>query len=570
MASALDRLIDQVKFVHNVTVNEGVLDFVRTINEGERRNGPDGSKRICAGKWIPEKYADIDLVIQNCPEEGGKVATAVLDCLRYWEDVALPSLRGKKFGGESILLKAVSVCVARCCVAEALSPDRRGFEAEKHFLSVREGPVLDLVRACTSFHKGSEGSPPSSPEIGDEAIEEVADAVYKVWSRMFRSASHARNGAKKKFASFSAFVAAWKFASEKYASEPNHEKRDVLLHHVSGRSCSLDAVDDIAEVHADGTLLYPVNTAATTITDDYVFKLLVELVLSPHINVEWKMPMCKFIVKDAGKAVAAFEADICKSAADIVGSTESAMCEYGSRAIMRCRSRYGMKYNPSRLMPRAANFWDFCRGGHSPSKIRFCMLFNEPSCNPKMSSGAGLYAKFTGIDNETLLSAARRLDEERSSEVDTIANSLLALVGVSSQDEAARVSTRRWREEGSVACINFYPWTVAGADLGYGKMKSMSACWLKTVQKSILDAVKRERNIADKKSRTSDLLSDAGNVSITTAVFGCLTDVRALNGLSIFKIKVGFQEPIQSNARGASLLYATARREISYNFPIIV
>nr|BDT62673.1 MAG: wsv427-like protein [Metapenaeus ensis nimavirus] len=569
--SELEILIDQIEYIHEVTVQQNSMSFVFPAVREKNSNGPKHPKYLCNGRWTPKMHEDIDFVVQNCPEKSKKVATAVIDFLKYVEENTLPSLERKSNFGINKVLKLVSACLARCCVADAIDPEV-GLEVERAFAKINydEQPFSDTLKAsaaiCCRAQISSNGS---SPQLWEEAMWAAASAIFKVWTRSFKQNEQARLGKKEKLSSIMGFVAAWKFAARKFATEPIHEKRDVQIHHV--RDCSR-GVETVAGIHTDGTLLYSINTSPQTITEDYLFKMLFELLMSPHINVEWKIPLCKFMEKDAAEMLASFVQDISRSATDVVEMTEdSSMCEYGSRTIDVCRTLYGSKFNPSRIVPIASNFWDFCRGGHSPSDVRHCMLFDEPSCNPKLSSGAGLFGKFTGFDNEIFLNAARQVDEERKGEVDSIVESLLTLVGLHSRhDTVKKISTRRWREDGSVVCFNFCPLTIAGAILGYGKLKLKNCCWVKTIRKAILDARARKRNYTDWLSRTSDLLSDAGNVSLNTVVFGCLEELKAVSGIGgTFTIKVGFKEPIQTNAHGSHFLYA-AQKEISHGFPNIL
>ena len=60
----------------------------------------------------------------------------------------------------------------------------------------------------------------------------------------------------------------------------------------------------------------------------------------------------------------------------------------------------------------------------------------------------------------------------------------------------------------------------------------------------------------DKGSRASDLLSDGGNFSLKTVVFGCGDMLKKLTGVSTFNVVLDYQDPIQANVCGADRLYA--------------
>ena len=526
-----------VDFVHNVTVKQNIMDFLCPEETAKNAN----SKRRKYDKWTPPN--DIDLVVTNCKEESRRVASSLLKVLEYWERNIIPYLVKGRAGRADTYLRAAVMSVAKCCVSSSLIPGS-ATKAEQCFVNSTD---LYICNILTKTNPHTEEQVDNTPEISEEAVEAVSRAIYKHWTMAYESKKH------KKFGSTIAFVQAWKKIAERYLEYPMHNDRDLQLHHL------VHGTNNAAEKHSvDGTLLYPINTDASVITSDYLFKLLSELVLSPHINVEWKIAMCKFIEKDAMKMLSGFETDITKSAMDISGNGMT--CEYGPKPVNECFDLYGSRFNPSRIMPRAANFWDFCRGSSSPSDIKFCMIFNEPSCNPALSSGAGLFGFFTSGD----------IKNEEDEEINVALSSLRNLLGL--DETGSVISTRRWREEGSVVCFNFCPLTIAGANLGYGEQRSKKTTpagfWLKTIQRSILDSVKRKRNSADNGSRTSDLLSDGGNFSLMTVAFGCRDMLKPLTGISTFNVTVNFPNPIQVNTRGANLLYRL-QRIVSHSFPCL-
>ena len=531
----MEQLIKMVDFVHDVTVKQKVSDFFWPAKNTSCKR----RKYDCSNKWTPKKYTDIDLVITNCQEESTRVVSSLLKVLEYWEKNVIPFIK-RKAGRADTYLRAAVVCVARCCVTPGITT-----KAEKCFINSTDEYICNIM-VKTNPQQDND----TPPEIGEEAVEAVSRAIYKHWTMAYKSV---KTQHKEKFGSTIAFVHAWKKIAIRYLEYPVHNERDVHLHHL------VDGINAVTEKHAvDGTLLYPINTDASVITSDYLFKLLLELVLSPHINVEWKIAMSKFMEKDAMKMLSGLEIDINKSAVDISGGMT---CEYGSKPVNECSVLYGSKFNPSRIMPRAANFWDFCRGGSSPAEIKFCMMFNEPSSNPVLSSGAGLFGVFTGSEKQI----------EEGEEVSVALNCLKNLLGLEENGTEFTVSTRRWREEGSVVCFNFCPLTIAGANLGYGEQRSKNTMpagfWLKTVQRSITDSVKRRRrNLADKGSRASDLLSDGGSVSLTTVAFGCSDMLKHLTGISTFNVIVNYQDPIQANACG--MLYGL-QRIVSHSFPCL-
>ena len=506
-----------VNFVHAaVTVEANSEDFL--YPGATSKNG----KRYKCSKWTPKKHRDIDLVLTNCQEESARIATLLLKKLEYWEKNITPHLMNTKIGRADNYLRAAVVCVASCCVSKLLPPEK----VHEIGISFIESPDSIICHALNENINPPSGET-ATMDLGLEAMQAIFSAIYKHWVMTYKKTD-------KKFGSTIAFIRAWKKIAKGFLEYPVHIDRDVKLHHL------VDGVVTPANVEkhpVDGTLLYPINTAASVITSDYQFKLLSELVLSPHINIEWKITMCEFMIKYASKMLSGLETDITKSANDVSNDNAAEMtCEYGSKPASDCFTRYGTKFNPSRIMPRAANFWDFCRGGCPPSELSYSMIFNEPSSNPDLSSGAGLFGLFTGgVDDK----------KEEDQEVSAALNSLKILLGLRETESA--ISTRRWREEGSVVSFNFCPLTIAGANLGYGEQitKNMPAgFWLKTVQKSITESAKRKR-IIDKGSRNCDLLSDGGNFSLTTIAFGCSNMLKQLTGISTFNVKVNYEDSIQ-------------------------
>ena len=540
--STLERLIKNVNFVHDATVKRNLPDFLNP--QTEKKN-----KRRCkynsAGKWTPP--TEVDLAISNCPEQSEKVSRLLLKTLCYWERNVIPYLSKNKAGRGDTYLRAAVMCVTRCCIPVGVA-----HQAEKIFVNSIDAYICDILKKTI---------PPAdetvlSLEIGEEAVETLSRTIYKHWITAYKNSRIKANENNKKFGSTIAFVRAWKNIAEKYEAYPVHEERDEKMHHV------LAAPFTDSRRQQQQQPLYPVNAEATVITGDYLFKLLAELVLSPHIHVEWKMSMCKFIERDARKMLTLLELDIDRAATDITTNIQNDQftCEYGSEPIKRCFHSHGTKYNPSQILPRASNFWDFCKGGSSPSEIRYCMMFNEPSSNSKLSSGAGLFGFFPPSN------CSMEDDEVR------VASSCLeSLLGMERSGRGTILSTRRWREEGTVICFNFCPLTVSGAILGYGEQKAKgmpAGYWLKTVQRSVTDSVKRKRNAADKGGRTSDLLSDGASLSLTTVAFGCSEMLKALTGVSTFNIAVNYHDSVQSNARGADRLYAS-QHVVSHSFPAL-
>ena len=562
-SNVLEQIAKNVSYVHDVTVKRSLPDFI--YPQKARKASNKRCRFDPSGKWTPKKYAEVDLALSNHPDQGRKVSQLLLNTLKYWEDNVIPHLLMNKKGQADKFLRAAVICVTRCCIPGSLLPGITT-QAEKKFVDSIDRCICDtLFNTHPREGPGDESVP--SHEIGEEAIDTLSRTIYRHWKSAYASSRTNVCTTSRKFGSVIAFVRAWRKIAEVYEAYPVHKERDVNLRHiaVNGGTWPVLGCGATTASSFDSQFLYPVNTAATVIVGDYLFKLLAELVLSPHINVEWKISMCMFIEKDAKKMLAMLEPDISRAATDITNDfqCDQVTCGYGSQPIKQCFNINGTRCNPTQILPRASNFWDFCRGGSPPSDVRYCMVFNEPSTSPRLSSGAGLFGFFT---------SSYSMEDDNEIEVQVALRCLTGLLGLDDSGGSGHViSTRRWREEGTVVCFNFCPITVSGAVLGYGEQmsKGMKAgYWLKAVQRSITDSVSRRRNAADKSSRMSDLLSDGGSISIKTVTFGCSEMLKPLTGVSTFDIVVSYQNSVQSNAPGADRLYAL-QRVVSHSFPAL-
>lgn len=528
-------LFDQVDFVHRVTVQDKNNVFVIPLRTNNKRTGS-------RGKWVPKRHADIDLGITNCPERSGAVAASLKTATEYWCKNVIPFL---KKGRADSYLRAAAVCVARCCCNSAAAVLAPGVITQFERGFVPDAAVEKILKYAADNLGKDSGATTSSPEMGEEALEAITTAVYRIYKKGGSDSS-------KKFGSVIAFVLMWSRVADWYAAHPVHKVRDCKL------SCIRATHNDVHVHPADSTLLYPINTDASVIIEDYILKLLAELVLSPHIHIEWKIDMCRFISKDGPRMLSAFEKDINSAVADIFAADgDTTSCEYGSAPISECKDLFGPRYNPTRLQPCAANFWDFCRGDNPPSDVRYAMLFNEPSSHPSLASGAGAFGTYYG-------DCALMKGHHRSVTSSALANLLRV-------ENCVGLSTRRWREEGTVLCFNFCPLTCALAPAGFGELRARSmpkGFWIKTIQRAIVGSRCRNRHKADKSCRSSDLLADSGNISLMTVAFGCNDMMQELSGVACFNLAVNYHESVFVNAPGSDRLYRS-QTVVSHTFPTL-
>ncbi|AAK77672.1 ORF3 [White spot syndrome virus] len=534
-----------------------------------------------------------DRTVSNLPQAVKEtIAANAESILDYWYKNVIPLLDTKKerSGKSDTFLRTAVICLVRCCVSyKDMKTCSLIYEFEHKILNKSTlDPLLKdiLDNKQELLHMDSKyGSKTTSPELAKETIEALYTTVYNHWTNAFKlyqaSLTH-KPVTGKKYASVIHFIRTWRKIVKAYVSKHNNVERDLSLKNIMknesadnanvltiekmykkiGNSVKntnnnsahqmsdsedddddddddcegMDVCDEASErekKHQES--LYPINTPVTTITGDYIFKVLLELVLSPHIHPEWKIPMCDFVNRNIPKLMKAMETDI-------------------SNAVIEVRAS---KVNPVQILPIAANFWDFCKSGKPPSDVKFCMMFNEPSSNETLSSGAGVFGRFIGGPFS-----------HKSKELDIISNCLRSLL---LNKEADNLSTRIWREGGSVVCFNYCPITARGAVLGYGEQlseRSIKALWAKKIQDAVTESVKRQRNAADKNSRNCDLLGDEGVVSMKTVTFGCANMLKTQNGMGKFNVVVSFEDSIQANKEGAARQYMS-QQVFTHSFPAL-
>lgn len=550
----MEALSKQVAFVHKVTVIERDNSFLMSA---KNINGNKKQKRLhdSGQLWTPSSTTILSLA--NCPRMVSKLCGKLRTVIDYWKRNVIPGL---KRGQSSVYLKAAAICIARCCCNSSgtiLVPGKLTMYERKVIPSPDPNVTKILLFAAenTSDESDDDNGQRISHEIGEEALEIITTTILKAWQTIYDNKTNDMTGAIKRFGPVISFIDSWGKISEWYEQHLCHKTRDANLAFIQ------QGIKPYTKQHrVDGTILYPVTTDPSVIIRDYYFKLMLELVLSPHIHVEWKIDMCLFLNKDSHKMVKAFEKDISRSATDALEKT--ATCDYGRGPIEDCLDAYeGVpRYNPTRILPCAANFWDMCRSGEPPSSARYVMVFNEPSSVPSLTSGAGAFATFNGVSKYDAVAYEQRK---------ILSAALANLLGVDNGDD---ISTRRWLEEGSVICMNLCPLTCASAPLGFGERRAREMSkgfWIKAIQRAILVSEQRQRNCADKNNRSSDLLSDGGNVSLETVVFGCNHILSQLTNISQFDVKVNYHDAIFSNSRGANLLYR-AQSVVSHSFPALL
>lgn len=569
------KLFDDVFRLYKTTVLDKNPVFINTALDNKKTN-----KRQCSRP----RLWDVDLAVSNCPED---VRTHITDnalrVLKYWKAQVLPKLMATKplQGRAESYLRAAVLSLARCCYRGGVQP---GTKAELSFMgNTSDANLKEIVNNHTAIVPVVSRPQiifPTTMELVDETLEAMCNTIYKHWSRAYKSyvanMSVKLPSSHKKFGATIHFVNVWYRVVKRYADTPNNHERDLVMKNMM-------SVEDTLEKYPTNTPLYPLHTPSGVIVGDYAFKLLVEVILSPHIHPEWKISMCKFLDKDINKMLISngVQVDIEKAAALIgelvtdEGDTMKQQDEEASEGrglapgeglVFESARTNGKKYNPVQILPTSTTFLDFCKGYSSPSEIKYCMMFNEPSTHIDLASGAGMFGRFSGT--------AMDVNSEEVRVAFSCLTNLLGTTTVVDNNDAnsISISTRHWREGGEVLCFNFCPVTFKGAVKGYGEEKTKNVpagFWVKTIQRALTDSIKRKRNAADKGSRNSDLLSDEGCSKISTVTFGCESMLKALTGMSTFNVLLSYHDPIQANNDGSDRLYAETR-VVSHSFPPIL
>nr|BDT63083.1 MAG: wsv427-like protein [Sicyonia whispovirus] len=603
----MEELLQKINFLHSRVCKEGDTSFMGKGACSREPYVPPKRRRVQLTGPVIE-WPCTELMVSNCPAASEAIADSVLGVLAEWEEKILPELRDTKFRvREETCLRAVILSVARCCVAQhLLGLETKLSEPLLKFLfygcpsrdervkAILERPSLRPARPTSPPCCRVRDSGEYPPEVGDgaaltpsfsfralvgeEAIRDMSSCMAAVWKS---SCPPVAGGPREpKLQHTLHFTRVWKRLALAFKRYPRHAERDCAVSNLADRQqgCYTAKV---------GALLYPINTPAGVPAADFFMKAVAELALSPHINIEWKIPLSKFLEKSHAKLTVGLRAGFEEAGSALLGLDSPAPegdggddCEGAEpphsalapspASLREFRNLYGVSLNPSRILPRAANFWDFCRGGSVPSTKRLCIIFDSPSSNPAASSGAGGFAALTdelaadgGALNPTLDAAEQTLRK-------LVGTFCEADAAVGQDMECRRMSARNWTESDDVLCLNFYPLTLSGAHQDCARSIAGSlpqGTWIKWVQVAMLDSVKRRRNVADKGGRDSDLLSDTSAVNLKTLTIGCEGAIRKTTGLKAFKFEVDFAESMWALGAPAVAQVMSVQNLIKHSFP---
>lgn len=480
--------------------------FVEYLKNGEDDVDPAPKKqRGTASDFVPS--TTIDKVLSNDPLLTTKVIDNINRELSYWDKHILGCGMSDK-GRLETFVKTFALRINRAALGVSfeapMTPDEIGYckidpsKDQKTF-----GRFLNKRRPDEPT-----GPPPHPTTV--EAVLACSGLLHKLWTCFIKSACSVALPTtlkNKKFAPLFRLFNLWKLVvNEWYAKYPDNVERDAALSFARNtQTVGLKPASKYCESCVSKHINYPEETLRDQHrVSDYVLKLYFELILSPHIHIEWKLEMAKYV---SSKVIGGLgEAFAAATDADIV-------------------------HPSSNFQPIAAKFWDFCKSGRPPCAIEYAIITPEPSSSPCMSSGAGLFGHLVA-------DASRRCP--------TVNQAPLMVVATSTRMD--NPSTRRWVEEGSVIMFNVFPFTLTGAPLGYGKRVLSNWKHKNAFASSIISAImssrKRLKNGMDKGSRTSDLLSEGAGAQIKTVLFNIKTTFGDIAGNRLFFQHLNFEGDI--------------------------
>ena len=381
--------------------------------------------------------------IKNCPRKSELVSQSVRKTMNFWMTNVIPHLKTK--GRVESYARAVALSIARCCcIASGIDLQGSLTDLEKEYVNpcnddflIKSLRVLverfHNVETVMSDYPGQKNEDRSAEEdcdlkffqennfrtemsnVSTETIEyaktTIANSVMKlIWGTLSKRpgvvASAPSLSHPNKFSKLIEFVNFWKKIADWYEKYPNHKERDAHMSSVASKALfsNTKIIKKKKIFNFSPMMLYPSNVDPREITTDYLVKLLLELILSPHIHIEWKIEMSLFVSARGPKMLSPFEEMINNSAkinSETIDTTARQHQANSNSGLLgpwpRCI--FGNNMNSVSIQPCSALFWDFCRGGAPPCAVEYMMVFNEPSAHPALSTGSGLFGCFYDDDD---------------------------------------------------------------------------------------------------------------------------------------------------------------------------
>ena len=463
-------------------LERGVKLSMAAIAE-RKKNDHCKRARTTSSSFVPD--TPVDKVIKNDPERVHQLVERLREELNYWRKTIIPDI-GKR-GRLETMIKTWMLRIMRASLGVPF--DARWSSEELFYckIDISKDKLLNRL-----IELGRKKSVPHPTIV--EAVINCSSLHYKIW-QIYLKSTKTYSGSSR-FYPLYRLINFWeKIINDWYANYHDNVKRDSMLAFVCNEAMFNHSRIPLC-YECNMGIHYPVETVNDRRISDYVVKLFLELVLSPHIHIEWKLEMSKYLTS---KGVT------------MVSQT------FGSEADVR---------ETGPFQPCAARFWDFCKSEKPPCSIEFALITPEPSSTPCLSSGAGL---FGGIH----AAACPKV-------TDSIPFKALMIL-----TKLKNPSTRRWIEEGSVLMFNMYPLTVFNAPVGYGRRtisnyKSKNS-FTSSIISSIITSRRRKRNAHDKGSRSSDLLSEGTGTSIKTVLFNCKSELDDVPNNRLFDKILSFE-----------------------------
>lgn len=478
------------------------LEHLKVVYDDDGAAASPKKQRTTANDFTPSTI--IDKVLSNDPSLTAEVVGNVNRELSYWDEHILGDGMCDK-GRLETFVKMFALRINRA----ALGVSFETIMTKEEIAYCKVDPVKDQKTFGRFINKRGPDGTPLDPTTA-EAVINCACLLHKLWTTFIKNTCSIESitPKKKKFAPLFRLFNLWKqVVNDWYAKHLDNDERDAALSFVRNVSgVDVNTVSKYCESCGSRHIGYPKETLKDQHrVSDYAFKLYFELILSPHIHIEWKLEMSKYL---SGKIIGLLGEAF---AADVAGDDNISPS--------------------SNFQPIASRFWDFCKSERPPCDIEYAIITPEPSSSPCMSSGAGLFGH--------LVSDKRR-------HCPTINKAPLLVVATSTR--MSDPSTRRWIEEGSVIMFNMYPLTLTGAPLGYGKRVITNFKHKNAFTTSIIGAItssrKRIRNAMDKGSRTSDLLSEVAGAQIKTVLFNSKKAIEDVASNRLFYQLLNFEGDI--------------------------
>ena len=487
------------------------------IAASKKNGGNDSTKKRAKTTsssidFIPD--TPVDKVVSNDPQRVERVVERLREELIYWRKTIVPDIG--KTGRLETMIKTWILRIVRAALGVPF--DAQWSPEELGYCKIDMAKDKVLNRLIVVGRKKTSSSVPHPAIV--EAVINCSSLHFKIWQTFMKNANSPCGGGSiiNRFYPLYRLIAFWdKIINNWYANYYDNIQRDSMLAFVCSGAPSMfrhsraplcsECDDQCMGVH------YPPETINDQRISDYIVKLFLELVLSPHIHVEWKLEMAKYLTS---KGIA-------------MVSQAFGVQEDGSNSETMNDVRQTGPFQPC-----AARFWDFCKSEKPPHSVKYAFVTPEPSSTPCLSSGAGVFGN---------INAAYSCPKV----ADSIPFKTLTVL-----TKLKNPSTRRWIEEGSVLMFSMYPLTVSDAPVGYGRRTisnwKFRYSFVSSIISSIVTSRIRMRNAHDKGSRSSDLLSQGYGTPIKTILFNCKCELDDVSCNRLFDKTLSFEGDLLGGA----------------------